>query len=438
MTILEFARNRAFWLMDSLKGGSIRKHLYNLEQIEGEKLSEDDVKEYQRKKLRDLLTHAKETVSFYSNQNSLDIEKWPVINKAIIRSDYDAFISKEYKKENLIKMSTSGSTGTPFVSYQDSGKKKSVNAETLFYNGQIGFRIGRRIIYLRSVVSETQKSKLQQFAQNIYLLDCTDLSDTGIEQKLSLIECLSKHGGAMLMGYSSTLDVFRKYFERNGYDKAKGCNLYGIVGGSTMLYDETRSAMEKAFNCKCVSRYANEENGFLGQDGWENNVFLMNRADYYVEILKPDTDQQADIGEVGRIVVTDLMNNAMPMIRYDTGDVGTWVTVKTTNGERLAIGSFGGRKVDMIYGVDNEPVSPHSISTAMWKYKSIEQYQFAQVGMGKYEMRINLNGRGLSEEELIRDLKHVIGDKALIEIKYVNEIPVLNSGKRRYIVNEMK
>ena len=335
-------------------------------------------------------------------------------------------------------MSTSGSTGTPFVSYQDIRKKKSVNAETLFYNGQIGYQIGRRIIYLRSVVSETQKSLLQQFAQNIYLLDCTDLSDQGIEHKLSLIERLSKRGGAMLMGYSSTLDVFRKYFERNGYDKAQRCNLFGIVGGSTMLYDETRSAMETAFKCKCVSRYANEENGFLGQDGQENNEFLMNRADYYVEILKADSDQPADIGEVGRIVVTDLMNYAMPMIRYDTGDVGAWKKIKTNNGERLAIGSFGGRKVDMIYGADNQPISPHSISTAMWKWKAIEQYQFAQVAAGSYQMRINVSDAKISEDELIYDLRKVVGAEAKIEIIYVNDIPVLNSGKRRYIVNEMK
>lgn len=438
MTILELARNRAFWLIDSIKGGSVRKFLNNLEQIEGKNLSEDEVKSYQERKLHDLLSHAKETVSFYAVQSSLVIEEWPVVDKGIIRSNYDSFISKKYTKENLIRMSTSGSTGTPFVSFQDGRKKKSVNAETLFYNGQIGYQIGRRIIYLRSVVSETQKSRLQQFSQNIYLLDCTDLSDTGIEHKLSLIERLSKRGGAMLMGYSSTLDVFRKYFERNGYDRAQRCNLYGIVGGSTMLYDETRSAMEKAFRCKCVSRYANEENGFLGQDGEQNNVFLMNRADYIVEILKPDSDRPADIGEVGRIVVTDLMNYAMPMIRYDTGDVGAWKKVNTPNGERLAIGSFGGRKVDMIYGDDNQPVSPHSISTAMWKWKTVEQYQFAQIAEGSYQIRLNANKNMISESELINDLRRVVGRKAQIEIVYVDDIPVLSSGKRRYIVNEME
>ena len=72
------------------------------------------------------------------------------------------------------------------------------------------------------------------------MLNCTDLSEAGIETKLKFIKKYTKGCGAMMMGYSSTLDAFRKYFDKYGFDKAKGCNLYGVVGGSTMLYDNTR------------------------------------------------------------------------------------------------------------------------------------------------------------------------------------------------------
>lgn len=78
-------------------------------------------------------------------------------------------------------MTTSGSTGTPFTSWQDIGKKRHVNAEVLHYNGKIGYEIGRRIIYFRSVVNEVAKSPLQQMMQNICLIDCTDLGDDGIK-----------------------------------------------------------------------------------------------------------------------------------------------------------------------------------------------------------------------------------------------------------------
>ena len=434
MKLLEFARGSAFWAMDFLKGKKVRSALNILRNCEDGIWSEEQIRCYQEEQIQKLLTHAKTTVPFYNKQNDTVLQNWPVVNKNILRSNGDDVLSSQYQKDELIAMSTSGSTGTPFTCWQNIDKKKRVNAETLYYNGKTGFSIGRRIIYLRSVVAETQKNAIQQFAQNIYLLDCTDLSDKGIEEKLGYIKKYTAHCGAMMMGYSSTLDAFRKYFEKHGYDNAKGCNLYGIVGGSTMLYDETRAAMEKAFGCRCYSRYANEENGFLGQDDKENNVFLMNHADYFTEVLMLDSDEPAQLGEIGRIVITDLWNYAMPMIRYDTGDVGAWVRYQGT--ERLAIGNFGGRSVDMIFNAAGETVSPHSISTAMWAYKNVQQYQFAQIGKGQYEMRLNVVS-ALNEEQLIADLKKVVGEEATIALKYYDEIPVLASGKRRYIVNEV-
>lgn len=402
MKLLEFARGRAFWIMDSLRGKSVKSALETLHNCEDGIWSEEQVSAYQEKCIQNLLSHAKKTVPFYKNQEDIKLKNWPVVNKNILRSNGDSVLSEKFEKENLISMSTSGSTGTPFTCWQDRNKKKHVNAETLFYNGKTGFTIGRRIIYLRSVVAETQKTNIRQFAENIYLLDCTDLSDQGIEEKLDFIRKYTKNCSAMMMGYSSTLDAFRKYFEKKGYDRAKGCHLYGIIGGSTMLYDETRDSMEKAFGCRCYSRYANEENGFLGQDDKDNNIFLMNRADYYTEVLKMNSDEPAQIGEIGRIVITDLWNYAMPMIRYDTGDVGAWV--KHQGAERMAIGNFGGRSIDMIYNAKGEIVSPHSISTAMWAYKNVKQYQFAQIDKKQYEMRLNVVN-AINEEELIANLK---------------------------------
>jgi len=434
MTLLEFYRNKSFWFIDEIKGGKVAYYFSLLNKYDNSDISEKEVEEFQNDELKRLLCHARETVPFYQKYDSDVLVDWPVVNKLVIRSNYSAFRSSSYKDDELIHMSTSGSTGTPFESLQNVEKKKSVNAETLFYNGKTGFRIGRRIIYLRSVVTETQKSRLQQFAQNIYLLDCTDLSDKGIEEKLNFIKKYSKHCGAMMMGYSSTLDAFRMYFERNGYEKAKECNLYGVVGGSTMLYDETRKVIENAFGCRCFSRYANEENGFLGQDDKENNVFIMNRVNYITEVLKFEKDEPTEIGELGRIVITDLRNYSMPMIRYDTGDVGAWVKVKGS--ERLAIGNFGGRSIDMIFNSEGEAVSPHSISTAMWKFKNVLQYQFAQIGNNKYEMRLNVVDSFVAENELLHELKSIVGQNANISIKYYDEIPVLASGKRRYIVNE--
>ena len=436
MKLLEFARGRAFWIIDSLKGKKIKSALEILHNCEDGIWSEDQVSRYQNEQIQKLLSHAKVTVPFYADQEDTVLQNWPVINKNIIRSNGDNALSNKYDKDNLITMSTSGSTGTPFTCWQDSNKKKHVNAETLYYNGQIGFSIGRRIIYLRSVVSEVEKSNLQQFAQNIYVLDCNDLSDNAIKEKLKFIVDYSKGCGAMVMGYASTLTAFHKYFEKYGYDVVKDANVYGVVSGSEMLYDATRLSIEKAFNCRCISRYANEENGFLGQDRDKNNVFFMNRANYFVEILKMNSDEMAEDGEVGRIVVTDLYNYAMPMIRYDTGDVGARVRVIHNGSERYAVGSFGGRIVDTVKDFNGNLVSPYAITNLMWKYKKVKQFQFVQKAKGKYQLILNVQKHDINESEIIRDYKKIFGQNSEFFISYCDDIPVLASGKRRYIVNE--
>lgn len=436
MNLLELARNRAFWLLDALKGGKVRKALTILQNIEDGHWNDKQIKEYQKNCVENLLQHAKETVPFYANQKDCILENWPVVNKNILRENGDAAISKLYNKAELIRMSTSGSTGTPFISWQDLNKKRHVNAETLYYNGKIGYKIGRRIIYLRSIVSEVQKNSLQQFAQNIYLLDCNDLSDTGIKDKLKFIVKYSRGCGAMLMGYASTLTAFQKYFDKYGCDEVKDANIYGVVSGSEILYDNTRETIEKAFRCKCVSRYANEENGFLGQDDDLNNIFYMNRADYYIEILKFNQDIPADNGEAGRIVVTDLYNMSMPMIRYDTGDVGAF-KVNISN-KRMAIGSFGGRIVDSIENCKGEIVSPHAITNLMWEYDKVKQFQFVQKEIGVYKIILNASPKDIDEEKMKFNYRRILGDNAQIEISYTEDIPVLASGKRRYIVNECR
>lgn len=439
MKPLEFLRAKAFWGIDAAKGGKIRKYYDLLNAIEGGKgYSETELAEYHRKKIAELLEHCVKTVPAYSGLIPDSLEEWPVINKMTLKNGGIKYLSTAFDKEQLIPMSTSGSTGTPFTCWQNPDKKRHVNAEVLFYNGRIGYEIGRKIIYFRSVVKEVSKSSLQQFMQNIDIIDCTDLSDDGIRTKLAQIRKLSSNGGAMILSYATTLDAFSRYFQKYGIEEAKGCNIYGVVSGSEMLKDATRMSVSEAFNCKVVSRYSNEENGFIGQDSIENNVFLHNRANYYIEILKLDSDDAADYGEIGRIVITDLFNYSMPMVRYDTGDVGAWQKISVNGMMRTAIGQFGGRRVDIIYDCNGNIISPHSITNYMWQFNNvINQFQFIQVDHGQYCLRINSTVPS-DTQSILDGLHKIVGYEAHISIEMCDEIPVLASGKRRYIVNRMK
>ena len=435
MTILELCRNTSFWILDTIRGGIVKDEMQLLQNCETK--NEEYISEYANNAIQKLLDYAADKTSFYMPYKGKPFSEWPVISKFHLKNNPDEFISRDYKKADLIPMATSGSTGTPLVVYHDGKKKKAVYAEVLHYNGKVNYKIGKKMIYLRSIVSEVSKSKFQQFVQNITLVDCYDMSDKGIEDKIHLIAQKTKNCGAMLISYASTLDALRDYFARNGNEIAKDCNVYGVISGSEMLFDDTRAAIEDAFRCKCVSRYANEEGGFLGQDGIDNNVFLTNRGHFFYEIVNMESDEPVENGEVGRIVITDLKNYSMPLIRYDTGDVGS-LSSRVINGvERQVIDNFGGRKVDVIFNSHGDRISPHSVTNNMWKFPEINQYQLIQNEAKRFTLKLNIHKDSFNREaELVEVIKEIIGREAELNIEYVSEIPVMNSGKRKYIVND--
>jgi phenylacetate-CoA ligase len=208
-----------------------------------------------------------------------------------------------------------------------------------------------------------------------------------------------------------------------------------IIAISETLNDNTRESLEKYFGVPAVSRYSNLENGIIAQQiPGQNGRYLVNGASYHVEILKMDSDEPAEEGEPGRIVVTDLFNYAMPMIRYDTGDIGSMVHDENFPWRKY-LTHVEGRRLDLLYDTDGNLVSSYIVYKNMWQYTEIEQYQLIQEDKKRYTIKINCREPFTREQQLIGEFKSYLGQDADFRIEYVTEIPLLSSGKRKKIVN---
>lgn len=438
MPIIPSLRRAAFWLLDQVKGAPVKTAYTVIKKIDEMDSSNPFIKEYQESEFCRLMKEARENTEYYANYVGKKLENFPVINKNDIRSKQNAFISKNYPKDKLFQMSTSGSTGTPFVCYQNGNKKKRVNAEIIYYSEKVGYRLGENLSYIRTVVNQIKKSKLKQFIQNQKLVHCGKLNDKGIEEILNALRNTSNSGDITLLGYGSTYTAMCNYAKAKGFSKFDGCKVRGIISGSDMLFDETRQSIGSLFdNARVVSRYSNEENGVLGQDEGINNVFVINEADYIVEITD-DAGNRLPNGKLGHIVVTDLFNYAMPMIRYDTGDIGA-IDIFNINGRnKKCICNFSGRKVDVISDTSGNAISPHAITNNMWSFPNIAQFQLIQKSQNEYKLVLNVSSDYSDVDKIIAVLKMQLGQDSIITVEIVDEIPVLSSGKRRYIVNEFK
>ena len=92
-------RNKAFWLMDAIKGGNVRKYLQLLKNCEDGKWTDDEIENYQYKKTIKLLQHCRSTVPFYKSQTSINLIDWPVVKKATFKNGYEQFLSSSTKKK---------------------------------------------------------------------------------------------------------------------------------------------------------------------------------------------------------------------------------------------------------------------------------------------------------------------------------------------------
>lgn len=439
-SLLSFGRRSMYWLSDYLKGGTVRTFYYRIKKIDNLDYNDEQLSKYQLTAFSNLKNAVCDHVAFYNDMIDKDLDEFPIINKNTIRSSQNDFMSDNYNRNKLFKMSTSGSTGTPFICYQNLEKKRCVNAEIIYYSEKAGYRLGNNLSYIRTIVKQIKKSKFKQFVQNQMLINCAKLSDDGILDILDAVVNYSRNEPVTLLGYGSTFTALKDYIKAHNLKHHIG-NVTGIISRSDMLYDETRSVMESYFGCKMVSRYSNEENGVLGQDELVNNEFFINEASYIIEICD-DAGNKVPDGNLGHIVVTDLFNYAMPMIRYDTGDIGSikQVTINR-NGKiinRRVLYNFSGRSVDVIFNTTGEAISPHLITNNLWNFPDISQFQLIQKGEKDYHLLLNVPENYNRIEELDCVLHSLLGSDAHLDIKKVSEIPVLSSGKRRYIVNEWK
>ena len=414
-----------YWIQDFvLKKGLVRKAYKDIEKYYYAENKNTD------SKIENLLKHAKKTTEFYKENTTYDINDYPVVNKRILIENYDKILSTKYKNQKLHTMSTSGSTGTPFTVVQDKIKRSRVIAAVIFFGKQCGYSFGERQMFLRVWVKSIKKSGLKKFLQNMIPMDISKLDNEKLEEiEKNLVE---DHKISNILSYASTLEKLSKYLLKKNYT-SKDFSVKSIISGSEVLQDETRENLKKVFGCNVVSRYANEENGILGQDCIEsNNEFHLNYADYYFEFLKLDADVPAKDGEMARIVITDLYNYAFPMIRYDTGDLAIVGEANCKNKGKVIKEIFG-RKVDLILNPKGEALSPHMITNNMWGTEKVKQFKFTQIDKAEYKILLNVEQGFDSEKVLLDKFQKLLGEDAVITFEYTDEIPVLRSRKRKYI-----
>lgn len=415
----------AYWTLDWLKGSPVRK---NMALIQKKKQTEHQNQE----ELVSILEYARKNVPYYANISVSELSAFPVINKEKMKKAYEDFRSKEYLDDTkLLVHYTSGSSGTPFKAYQTQEKDNFHKAALIANNREHGWELGAKWVHMRNWGMEAAPSWLHRFKNNVVPLSILDLNDEKLEH---IVQTLVKDKDlSIIMSYASGVERLAEYIIRKNYrDYDFGIKL--IVTGADNLKEEVWDLLEEIFKCPVLNRYGSIENTTIATTKAGDRTFYIDTAQFYVEVLKLDEDVLVEEGELGRVVLTDFYNKALPFIRYANGDLA--VAKKIVNGQCVEFASLEGREISALRKTDGTLLSETNIMGRFKKYTEIQRYQIIQTAPKAYTMRIE----GASEsvdQRCIDELKRIFGDDAEVTIEHTDLIPCGKNGKFKVTISEL-
>ncbi|NCB92719.1 MAG: phenylacetate--CoA ligase family protein [Clostridia bacterium] len=430
----EKLRWAGFWILDAVHGKPVRKYY---DQIRNGWKYGSSMQETE-KKIQALIRHAVDTTNFYKDYPAdTALTDLPVVNKETFRNHYDEFLSSMHRDApDNREMCTSGSTGTPLRMIQNKDKINHNTAGGIFLGTPAGYYIGMKEAFIRVWVNNVKKSKFRLMQENLIMMDSSRMDEEALEEMLLTIK---KKKVKCLVGYSSALGELSRYLEKCQNKKfPKGSVEFAvraIIPISETMPEPVRRKLEEQFGCQVRSWYSNEENGIMGLQNKEDNGYHIDTESYYYEILKMDSDEPAEEGELGRIVITDLYNYAFPILRYDNGDTAVAQRREKDGRYQLYLTQLYGRRSDLIYDCKGKAVTPYIITNNLWDIEGVKQYRFIQEDVTRYTIWLNGDPDKMDKKEIVGRILPYLGEDAQITVEIVDEIPVLASGKRKYIEN---
>ncbi len=238
-----------------------------------------------------------------------------------------------------------------------------------------------------------------------------------------------KYGSQWLTGYGSSIAALADSALEEGLESYPLKAV--IVSGDTLL-PGMRQSIEKFFQCKCYDQYGQCEGVAMAMECTYGNMHTIPLVGI-IEILRED-GSPCRPGEVGEIVATGLLNDAMPLIRYRIGDYGAWSEKKDCpwGNPNPIMTSLEGRVDDYLLMADGKKVgrlaafrrSPSIHSAQLVQDKPDHAYLLVRPGDGY---------RTPHAMAIRNDIVERIG-KFNIDIIEVREIPKTPQGKTKLIV----
>lgn len=404
----------------------------------------------QWRRLQPLVRHAFETSPFWRERlgeaklapenlrDWEDYQRLPLLTKADLRARQQDLRSKCYANAPVHHRKTSGSTGVSVHVVVDDRAQQFHRACTLRSDEWSGWRFGERVgaawgnpEYLKRGWRGRLRNALLDRA---VFLDTLKLDEKSLAQ---FAEKLRRWPPSLLFGHAHSLYLFAEYVKANGPSDIRP---RGILSTAMVLHDWERARIEEVFHCRVTNRYGCEEVGLIACECERHEGLHVNADALYFEVLRPDGTPAA-AGEPGMVVVTDLHNFAMPLLRYQVGDMAVRADHPCSCGRTLPLlERVEGRIADYVVTPRGEMISGISLTENFAVLvPGVAQLQLVQEEVDEFLFRIVQSPEfgPASMETLASLVAERFGPEVRYRCEYLDRIPQEPSGKYRFCISKV-
>lgn len=392
----------------------------------------DKIRRHQDMKLVDTLRYAVEWVPHYRDlgleadqiTSGADLEQFPVLTKSTLQENQVRLLADGVTLDTCKTSTTSGSTGEPTTSAFDRNTwllcKYTLKIRRLL---AYGVGIGKRVLLVSEMHPEEIAESSRVFGAGLLFGQRYVSIHQPVSHGLNEIRSFRPHA---IYAFPSYLAELLEYCERR-QEALPG--LGTIFTSSEVLTEGLRQRLMNAFSADVCDVYGNTE---FKEVAWQcrSKRYHVNFESTWVETI-----DEAEDG-FGTVLLTTLVNRAMPLIRYRVGDrvrIGTGECDCGRNGPWLA--AVSGREVDMLILADGRRLSPYLLTSIIELDPAIRRYQIVQSSPSELTVRyLRASDSEVNEPRLRQSIAELLGEALKIHFDHVTDLPRTERGKQKVFI----
>jgi len=358
------------------------------------------------------------------------LTRLPLLEKSTLQERGSELLSKGSSPAS-VTIATSGSTGLPLRivrSIEDQAEVSAVWARLFRAYGRRPFDRQVNIGSGRSVAQKGPAAMLRKLG----VLQVHQLSSFDpMEHQLKVLQRVKPQ---LLSAYGIGLELISEAVMAAGIQDIRPRIVY--TSGTT-LSPRGKALAEAAFGVRPLDVYAANEVGPIGWECPEQPGGLHLNDDVQITEVVDEQGRPVPPGQVGQVVVTQLLCRSQPLLRYHIGDLACLRTDLCTCGRGFRLmSSVLGRTLHTIRAPDGRTLNTVVVSAIMGRIPGIRRYQIKQTGTHELLVLV-IPGSEWSpgtEEAIHRGFRERLGESFNYEVRKVEDIQLAPSGKFQTIV----